>query len=434
MVPVALPGRSQGRTLRAVRAAGLVLLAATLLVLAVPLGPRAPKALPALVHGRAAMHRSAEGPLRAGAARVQIALPSRTPVAGYPGRARDDGSGAPLFARALVLEAAGERQILATLDALLIPGELEEAVLRKAALPPTTCLLLAATHTHSGVGGTWHSVLAEWGGNGPYDERVAEAVRAAVAEAIGTATARLEPAQLVWRQTAWPSGPAQVRSGGALDSALTSLRISSATGATIAFVVDYAMHATMEPRRAHRLSADWPGALSARLEAGTVSGVALVIQGASGNATWSRSAGTPDAVARRIETVARELVRSAPPAAVARLSCETALVSLPPAQAGRGVPLLLRRGASNLLALFAEPWAVRTTLAIGGLHLVGVPGEPVGAIAVALRQLAPNVAVVGLADGYVGYVEEPQGTGEAARTYHGPGLAEALGLWPSAPP
>jgi len=42
------------------------------------------------------------------------------------------------------------------------------------------------------------------------------------------------------------------------------------------------------------------------------------------------------------------------------------------------------------------------------------------------------LALVGLADDYVGYVEEPapteQGEGEAMRSYHGPGLAEALGL------
>lgn len=408
-------------------------------MLAVPLGPRAPRAVPPLVHGRAAQRSSGEGPLRAGAARVRIALPAHAPIAGYPGRARDDGTGAPLYARALVLEAGGARQILATVDALLVPGALEQDVLRRAALPPTACLLFAATHTHSGVGGTWRNALAEWGGNGPYDPAVEAAVSAAVAEAISTAAARLEPAQLAWRQAAWPSGPAEVRSGGALDTALTSLRLASSTGATIAFVVGYAMHATLEPRGAHHLAADWPGALSTRLEAGTVAGVALVVQGASGNATWSRSLGTDPAAAReaaasRIEAVARELLRTAQPVREARLTCETALAALPPAQAGRGVPRLLRRGASNLLALFAEPFAVRTTLAIDGLRLVGVPGEPVGALAVALRQRTPNTAVVGLADGYVGYVEEPLGTGEAARTYHGPGLAEALGLWPAAPP
>jgi len=49
--------------------------------------------------------------------------------------------------------------------------------------------------------------------------------------------------------------------------------------------------------------------------------------------------------------------------------------------------------------------------------------------------MSPDV-VVGLADGYAGYLETPEGwstgRGEAVRTWFGPGLAQALGL--SSPP
>jgi hypothetical protein len=86
----------------------------------------------------------------------------------------------------------------------------------------------------------------------------------------------------------------------------------------------------------------------------------------------------------------------------------------------------LRRGASNLLALFADPDVALTRIAVAGLELAGVPGEPVGSLA------RDGVQMVGLADGYLGYVEEPgraaRGEGESARTYYGPGLASALGL------
>jgi len=61
-----------------------------------------------------------------------------------------------------------------------------------------------------------------------------------------------------------------------------------------------------------------------------------------------------------------------------------------------------------------------------------VPGEPVGELG---RRMSPDV-LVGLADGHAGYVETVEhwsrGEGEASRTWFGPGLAEALGLW-SAP-
>ena len=72
---------------------------------------------------------------------------------------------------------------------------------------------------------------------------------------------------------------------------------------------------------------------------------------------------------------------------------------------------------------------LETRLRVGPLTLVGVPGEPVGELG---RRMAPEV-VVGLADGYAGYLETPErwarGEGESSRTWFGPGLAQALGLW-----
>jgi len=72
---------------------------------------------------------------------------------------------------------------------------------------------------------------------------------------------------------------------------------------------------------------------------------------------------------------------------------------------------------------------IETRIRVGPLTLVGVPGEPVGEIG---RQMAPDV-IVGLADGYAGYVEMPDrwvdGEGESRRTWFGPGLAQLLGLW-----
>src|SRR5438105_1305463 len=88
----------------------------------------------------------------------------------------------------------------------------------------------------------------------------------------------------------------------------------------------------------------------------------------------------------------------------------------------------LRRAASNALALWAPSFAVRTELLLAGARLRGVPGEMVGSLALAA---APQ-HFIGLADGYLGYVEDParalRGEGEASRTYYGPGLARALGV------
>ncbi|MFL5246301.1 MAG: hypothetical protein ACJ79V_00645, partial [Myxococcales bacterium] len=65
-------------------------------------------------------------------------------------------------------------------------------------------------------------------------------------------------------------------------------------------------------------------------------------------------------------------------------------------------------------------------IGVAGLDLQGVPGEPVGALS------RDGMQLVGLADGYLGYVEEPKrataGEGESGRTYYGAGLASALGI------
>jgi hypothetical protein len=176
-------------------------------------------------------------------------------------------------------------------------------------------------------------------------------------------------------------------------------------------------------------SGDWPGAAARELERITEA-PALVLQGAGGNATWSDRSlpSDPAAAARalgeRVADRALHELTGARERSGAPLRCEVRLVALPPARAGGAVPWLLRRGASNLLAAFAEPFAVGTRIELDGLILQGIPGEPVGAFGPGDAQL------VGLADGYLGYMEEPartsSGEGESARTYYGPDLARAL--------
>lgn len=361
-------------------------------------------------------------------------------LAGYPGRRKMEPGGETLAARALVLEVGDEkqggqrqegRQILVALETLLLPGSLEEEVLRRARLGPSTCLMIAATHTHSGPGGIWKNELAEVAGGGRYDERERDLIAQAAADAITQAIAALGPARLAWAQAPWPEGPARLRSGGLLDTELTALQVSRPDGAIVAILIDYAMHPTVEPRAREQLSGDWPGRAAALLEEDHAA-LALILQGASGNASPDHvrpAAELGAAVALR----ARGLLSAAPLRERLRLGCQVRLVALPPAQASGAIPWPLRRGASNLLSLFAEPFVVQTRLQVGELELLGVPGEPVGALGLGARAKTGHpLALVGLADDYVGYVEEPapteQGEGEAMRSYHGPGLAEALGL------
>ena len=91
---------------------------------------------------------------------------------------------------------------------------------------------------------------------------------------------------------------------------------------------------------------------------------------------------------------------------------------------------LERAGGRCVYTVEFDRFAVQTRLQLGSLTLLGVPGEPVGELGLAAR---PAV-LIGLADGYFGYVETPErweaGLGESSKTYFGPSLAHALGLWP----
>ena len=400
------------------RALAIAALAVLLLISVVRVvGHRAPLPVPAQVNGRAAVRLHGEGQLLAGAGTAQI---------------QTDRAGG-LSARALVLEAGGARVILVALDALLIPGPLEADVLRAAALPPQTCLLLAATHTHAGAGGTWNNLLAEVAGNGVYQAQLARAHRDAAAAAIAQALQGLGPARLRAAREPWPEGPARPRGPGPIDPQLAVLRALRPDGTAVATLVDYAMHPTVVRKNRAFVSGDWPGEAARALEQQT-GAPALIVQGAGGNATWARegSPAAPQAAAQalgeRVATHALALASSAPLSAEkVALGCEVRLLALPAARASPAVPRPLRTLASNALALFAEPFAVQTEIELPSLRLFGVPGEVVGD----LRPPGDAVPVT-LADGYEGYVETQErwstGGGEAKTTYYGPDLAAALGL------
>jgi hypothetical protein len=361
------------------------------------------------------------GSLRAGAGKARIALGAHPVLAGYPGKRRADDASEPVYARAIALEVEGLRALIASLDTVLVPGALEEEVMRRARLPPLTCLLLAATHTHSGPGGAWESTIAGWLGAGPFDGAQRDAMAQAAADALTQAISSLGPAELLVAREDWPEGPARVRSAGPIDAQLVALRVRRLDGEDVATLIDYPMHPTTEPRSSGRLSGDWPGRVSAALEGPPV----LVVQGAGGNATWDHAGDVATAVAGE----AQELLRKAEPVRHVQIGCQARFVALPPPQASPAIPWLLRRAFANAVSIVQQPSVIETRLRVGPLTLVGVPGEPVGEIG---RRMHPDV-IVGLADGYAGYIETPnrwgQGEGEASRTWFGPGLAQVLGLW-----
>jgi len=196
---------------KALRIAGAIVAAAVLVVMVVPLGRRSSLPVPPLVHGRAPLQVESDAPIEVGAQKMTIEVPQGAPLGGYAGRRRAASEG-PVYVRALVLRSGAVRAVIVAVDALLVSGDLEEEVIRRAQLPPSTCLLLAATHTHSGPGGTWDNELAELAGNGRFDRSMRDAVAQGIADAIRGALGYLRTGRLAVANVEWADGPAVVRS------------------------------------------------------------------------------------------------------------------------------------------------------------------------------------------------------------------------------
>ena len=378
----------------------------------------------------------AAGPLRAGAATVDLRPPLPIVRAGYGlPRAVAERERDPLKVRALVLEAGGKRLALVLVDLVLVPEELARALDQRLADRAFDGTLLVATHTHSAVGGFDTRFLAQLVGTGRHRADVVAAILSRAEQAVRTAEQDLVPVT-VRTQTSRVDGWAGNRSspGAAIDDALTVALFETGDGRRVASLAIVAAHPTLIERTGPFLSADYPGAAMARLE--SAGGVALVLQGAAGDAALpTKGAGAAEAagafVARAV-TEAAVRARAADP----RLGFADAAIALPRAEPQAVRPFLLRRPLANLLSPLAPRTARVTVIAIGDLLLCGVPGEPTALAARAIVDGLPrgaeggHVRVVGLAGGYVGYVDAPEQVhilgGESPRMWFGPELLDAI--------
>lgn len=393
---------------------------------------------------------SSEGPLSAGFAAVRFELPAGVPLGGFA-RARwaSEGVRDPVGARAIVLAAPGLRVALVAAELVLVPAELEAAVRGRVADLALDGLVVAATHTHAGPGGFWHNPLGEWAGTGPYDpalrDGIAEVMARAVREAAGTAVP-VRPVAVAGRAESL----VRSRSGGEKDGRLTTVRLDRLDGgAPVAELVIFPAHPTMLGKRNRLISGDWPSRLLALGDRGP----RLFLQGAVGDQSTAGHASPEsygEAVSRAVdelaaaaETETSPSVRTsavtataAPPSVrpephvAPTLAFAEAEVLLPPIAPG-ALPAFLRPAARTIAGALMPSTARVAAIRLGTTVLLAVPGEPVAAVAAGWRaRLGGEPAILGLAGGYVGYVESPgrmaDGAGETVRTYYGPELAERL--------
>jgi hypothetical protein len=372
-----------------------------------------------------------EGPLRAGAAKVPLAPPYPVVVAGYrPPRPEASQADPVPQARAVVLAAGDVKVGLVSLELLLVPEDLVALVRERTADLGLQGVLVVATHAHSSFGGydaRWVSQLA---GTGRFRKDALEAAVAGATEALRQASTRLTEVSLEVGE-ARDAVLVRSRAGGEIPEGALTRAVLRSTQGPVAELVHFAAHPTVVPRDRALLDPDWPGRLSLlREERG---GVVLLLQGTVGNVSMSFGEGEGAELALSFARAVSELAERAVPAATGsqRLAFARVEVALPRPDASRLVPSYSRAAGDNFLCASSSRTTEVGALVLGPLELVLVPGEPtVGAGAVLARRTGAT-GVLGLADGYVGYVETPakveEGAGEARRQYFGPALLDRLG-------
>ncbi len=296
----------------------------------------------------------ARAELRAGTARADVTPPLGGHLYGYGDRGDNVSSGVHdrLFAKVLVLaagEGAGRTEIaIVTLDL----GAFEKDRVRrvKDAVRGATGiehLFLVASHTHSAPVLELEFPTAQ----APYHLDAERRIAAAVAEA----RAAMRPARLAvgWgkveeghnRREVLPDGTVHMRWANRerkptepIDHALAVIAIDGADGKPIATLVNFACHPVVLGPENLEISADYPGALMAKVES-AIGGQAMFVQGAAGdiNPFWDKTApadGGFDQMKKMGESVADEVLRVrrglGSAGDVARIAVHTETITLGP--------------------------------------------------------------------------------------------------------
>lgn len=373
----------------------------------------------------------ASAPLLVGAARVPLEPPLPAVRAGYaPPRPELDAVAVPLSARALVIRQGSVSLALVSLDLLLVPAPLRDRIAAAVATLGFSSLWVAATHTHASFGGFDRRPLAVLAGTGRFDPNIEQLLAEAAVRALETAHRRAAPALVQVADVDIHNLLYSRSDDGDVDGAVTALRFSAPNGAAIAEWLIAAAHPTLVPREAKAFDTDYPGRLAALRETEGSAPVVVVTQGAGGNAAAiTEGAEPPDASAHFAKLLDGRVDGIAwPTASTASLAFADALVALPRPDSTRVAPFGVRALVDNTMCLRAEKTARVSLWRIGPTALLAIPGEPTHLAAVELLAAARAARVVGLANGYIGYIEPRQrverNEGEARRQYFRPELLE----------
>jgi len=406
--------------------------------------------------------------LRAGAALVDITptnLPIRTAgnlTLTVVGKIHD-----PLHSRAVVLDDGTTQIVLTVVDSCMISREDFDTVKASASRLtgiPVANMMISSTHTHTAP------CVYGCHGNDVEPEYRAYII-SRIADSIVQAWRNLRPAHAGWGKSDLPqfvhcrrwimrpgtanSPPAaftgaatnlammnpgfantnKVRQTGPVDPAVTVLSVQTCDGRPLALLANYSTHYASAPSQ--EISADYFGefcrVIAQELNAGT-NFVALMSNGASGDAnpidfTKTNWVATPPVVAQAVAGAALEALATMKYRNDVKLSVTTRplrlAVRLPtPAQVAEAREYLGAKVINRPTRNWEENYARETTLladwpatkeiilqalAIGDFAIAAVPCEAFGSTGLAIKKASPFplTMVVGLANGYHGYLPPP---------------------------
>lgn len=394
--------------------------------------------------------------LRAGAATSVFSVPDGTPLAGYGSARRrllfpdlfgryphafwfrpHAGPLDPVAARALVLETPTQRLAWVSVDLIAVDRAFTRAVERRlgeAGVRPAT-VVVSASHTHSGPGAFVESRLMGWLALDSLDADVRAALVDTVVAAVGKADAAKVEARVATVSVAAP-GLTASRLARPLDPELVALKFTSAAGAPIALVWNFAIHGTVLGARNLRLSGDVMGAASRELERALGVPV-LFINGAVGDVSPAAH-GEPalGTLARELAGAARAAWQRAGAGASPDLVIGRARVALPAPRlsvrncVGRWIPRFVALPLGAALPAETE----LTAVALGDTAWVTIPGELQTALGLAIKREArtrfAHAFVAGVTDDYLGYFVTPEDYDRPAyvscATVYGPRAGECL--------
>lgn len=236
---------------------------------------------------------AAEGDFQVGFAKRDITPKAAMPMWGYGDRhnALSTGVLEPLFAKAIVIEAGGERLAIVGTDIGRGPTKSMMAQIRKdvAEKAKVGTVLIAGSHSHHGP--VIELTDKEEMGKGTYDDAVAYAKRLPelLTEAIVEAAGALQPAKIGVakadvkrnrnRHTKQPVRPT--------DPMLAVIRFDSLDGKPLAVLVNFAAHPVTIDSSVLKFSPDYPGYMQAKVEA-ELGTNCVFMQGASGDLSPDR--------------------------------------------------------------------------------------------------------------------------------------------------